>query len=125
MSVLELCVDAMKPGTLSREDVDDAQLLQQYVRAGDAEAIDLLFRRYADSAFRVAMRCCGNSADAEDAVQTAFLEVLRHAAQYQSKFSFRGWMMSIVINACRKKIRAEASLRQREQTSSAEPRIAT
>ena len=125
MPATEVCLDGMNESPLTGQDADDAILMQRYARNGDAEAIDLLFRRFADSAFRMALRFCGNSADAEDAVQAAFLEVLRHASRYQARFSVRGWIMSIVINSCRTKIRKEAHLRQREQSISAEHRNAT
>ena len=107
----------MKPSPQTHQDADDATLMQRYSRDRDIEAIDLLFRRYADPAFRIAMRYCGNAVDAEDAVQTAFLKVLQNASQYQPKFSFRGWMMSIVINSCRMNLRKEALLRQCEKTA--------
>src|SRR5207253_54721 len=77
MPAMELSLNAMTPPAASRLDSDDATLLQQYIANGDREAIDMLFRRHADSAYRTALRCCGNSADAEDAVQAAFLEVLQ------------------------------------------------
>lgn len=98
---------------------DDAVLLRRYSDQGDAEALDALFRRHSDAAYRVALRCCQNSNDAEDAVQTAFLKILRDARQFQGKASVRGWIMSIVVNSCRMKNREEAQRRKREESAAA------
>ncbi|MBI3832267.1 MAG: sigma-70 family RNA polymerase sigma factor [Planctomycetes bacterium] len=123
MFAQEVSLEVMSPS--SPQAHDDVSLIQRYVQQGDSEALSLLFGRYADPAYRVALRCCGNSADAEDAVQTAFLEVLRHADQYRATFSFRGWIMRIVINACRMKMKSEAQRRKREETVCADRREAT
>ena len=85
--------------------VDDAALLRAYSERGDRQAMNALFARHADSAYRVALRCSRNAADAEDAVQTAFIEVLRHAAQYRGESAVRAWIFGFVVNATRHKAR--------------------
>ena len=120
MPATELSLAVMNEIPLSSSDTSDVILLQRYSRNGDTEALDVLFRRYADSAFRVALRRCRNPADAEDIVQSAFLEVLRHASHYQTRITFRGWIMSIVINSSKMKMREEAHRHQREQAASEE-----
>ncbi|MBI3830285.1 MAG: RNA polymerase sigma factor [Planctomycetes bacterium] len=98
---------------------EDAVLLRRFSEQGDTEALDALFRRHSDAAYRVALRSCQNASDAEDAVQTAFLKILRDARQFQGKSSVRGWIMSIVVNACRMKNREEAQRRKREESAAA------
>ena len=56
---------------------EDAALLRAFCERGDRQAMNALFARHADAAYRTALRLCRNAADAEDAVQTAFIEVLR------------------------------------------------
>jgi len=93
----------------------DEALLLRFTASGNREAIGELFHRYADNAYAVALRCSGNPSDAEDAVQDAFINVLRHAGQYRSQCSVKGWLMSIVINSCRIKARTASRTRNRER----------
>jgi RNA polymerase sigma-70 factor (ECF subfamily) len=97
---------------------DDAALLLAFSERGDRQAMNVLFARHADAAFRVALRCCRNAADAEDAVQTAFIEVLRHAAQYRGESAVRAWIFGFVVNACRHKAREEGRRAAREERAS-------
>lgn len=93
---------------------DDASLLRGFVERGDRAAMGLLFTRHADAAYRVALRLCRNSADAEDAVQSAFIEVLRAAAKYRGESAVRAWILGFVVNACRHKAREEGRRAARE-----------
>ncbi len=93
---------------------DDASLLRQFVELRDREAIGALFRRHADALYRVAWRYTGNAADAEDVVQTAFIQVLRKPEQYRGESSVRAWIMGIVVNVTRMKCRGESRRRDRE-----------
>ncbi len=103
---------------------DDAALLRAYAERGDRQALNVLFARHADAAYRVALRCCRNDADAEDAVQTAFIEVLRHAAKYRGESAVRAWMFGFVVNACRHKAREEGRRAAREERASVSGELA-
>ncbi|HEX7898860.1 MAG TPA: sigma-70 family RNA polymerase sigma factor [Planctomycetota bacterium] len=103
---------------------EDVARLARFVERGDRAAMGLLFASHADGAYRLALRIRGNAADAEDAVQVAFLEVLRHAAQYRGASSVRSWIFGFVVNACRHKAREEgrrAAREERAATSEAAP----
>lgn len=97
---------------------DDAALLRAYSERGDRQAMNVLFARHADAAYRVALRCCRNAADAEDAVQTAFIEVLRHSAKYRGESAVRAWIFGFVVNATRHKAREEGRRAAREERAS-------
>ena len=101
-----------EPSVAARE---DHELLRQFMATGNAEPIGALFRRHADAVYRVALRCSGNRPDAEDAVQTAFLQVMRRAHQFRGVSTVRAWLLRIVINCCRMKIRADAGRLERER----------
>lgn len=92
----------------------DAALLRSYVVAGDKVAMEELFMKHAKSAYRLAFGFLKNTADAEDAVQSAFLAVLNNCEQYRGESSVKGWIMKIVRNTCLKKIRSAASQNRRE-----------
>jgi RNA polymerase sigma-70 factor (ECF subfamily) len=103
---------------------DDAALLRAFTERGDRQAINVLFARHADAAYRVALRCCRNAADAEDAVQTAFIEVLRHSAKYRGESAVRAWIFGFVVNATRHKAREEGRRAAREERASVSGEIA-
>ena len=105
-------------------EADDAALLRAFTERGDRQAMNVLFARHADAAYRVALRCCRNAADAEDAVQTAFIEVLRHSAKYRGESAVRAWIFGFVVNATRHKAREEGRRAVREERASVSGEVA-
>ena len=49
-----------------------------------ATALDVVFREHHQAVFRAAFRITGNVADAEDVLQTVFLNLLRRASAYEA-----------------------------------------
>ena len=96
----------------------DEQLLTRHA-AGDRLALEELFRRYRQPAYRVAYRLLGNEADALDAVQEGFVKVLTHLPHFQGRSSFKTWLLRVVSNA------ALDLGRQRGRRAAAEPGDAT
>src|SRR4051794_11010773 len=76
----------------------DEQLLALY-QSGERGALEELFRRYRQPAYRVAYRLLGNEADALDAVQEGFVKALTHLAGFQGRSSFKTWLLRVVSNA--------------------------
>lgn len=103
---------------------DDPALLRAFWERGDRQALNILFARHADAAYRVALRCCRNAEDTQDAVQTAFIEVLRHAAAYRGESAVRAWIFGFVVNACRHKAREEGRRAAREEKASVSGELA-
>src|SRR4051812_46489499 len=79
----------------------DESLLERFADDGDRAALDALISRHLEAAYRLALRIVGNPADAEDAVQTAFVRMMRHARTRRSGSLVRPWLSAIVVNACR------------------------
>jgi RNA polymerase sigma-70 factor (ECF subfamily) len=78
--------------------LSDEQLLDSY-RRGSREALEELFQRYRDTAYRVAFRLLGRDADALDAVQEGFIKALTHLDGFEARSSFKTWLLRIVSNA--------------------------
>jgi RNA polymerase sigma-70 factor, ECF subfamily len=76
----------------------DEQLLACFA-AGHRPALDELFRRYRQPAYRVAYRLLGHEADALDAVQEGFIKALTHLHGFQGRSSFKTWLLRVVSNA--------------------------
>ncbi len=69
------------------------------VRAGDAEAFEVVYDRHCSAAFSLAYRMCGRRATAEDVLQEAFLALWRSGARYdRARGSVRNWILRIVHN---------------------------
>jgi RNA polymerase sigma-70 factor (ECF subfamily) len=62
------------------------------------EALAALVEQYATTLYRVAFSVLRNAADAEDAVQEAFLRVLRHRDSLNEIRDHRVWLVRIVWN---------------------------
>jgi RNA polymerase sigma-70 factor (ECF subfamily) len=83
--------------TLSRE--SDGALLTR-VAAGDPDAFEHLYRRYARSVFGLALRRLGDRERAEDAVQETFASVWRSAGSYRRERGPGGpWLFAVARNA--------------------------
>lgn len=68
-------------------------------RAGDGPAFATLVRRHSASAFRLALRLTGSEADAEEAVQEAFLQAHRGLPGFRGEARVSTWLYRIVTNA--------------------------
>jgi len=93
--------------------MDEAALIRTAKR-GDLDAFNRLVIEYQGLAFNLAYRIMGDSAQAEDAAQEAFISAYRALRRFKGG-SFRAWLMRIVTNACydelrRRKRRPAASL---------------
>jgi RNA polymerase sigma-70 factor (ECF subfamily) len=67
------------------------------VRAGDTHLFEILMRRYNQRLFRAARAILQNDADAEDAVQQAYLNAYRHLAQFEGRAKFSTWLTRIAV----------------------------
>jgi RNA polymerase sigma-70 factor (ECF subfamily) len=62
---------------------DDAALLQR-LAAGDAQALERLYRRECGPVYRYALALCGNPGWSADAVQDAFMQLLQRPAGFDA-----------------------------------------
>ncbi|MBI4543229.1 MAG: RNA polymerase sigma factor [Gemmatimonadetes bacterium] len=102
-------------GHTGREGESDAALVRQ-VLAGDIEAYAGLVARYRDRLGRCAVHLLGNPADAEDAVQEAFVRAYRALERCDAPERFGAWLFQILVNRCRT-IGAQRARRERVVTA--------
>src|SRR5262245_14756206 len=76
--------------------------------AGDEQAFALLVARYQAALVRAAISRVGRREIAEEAVQETFLCAHRWLATYDSRFSFRTWLWTILLNQCSRQAKREA-----------------
>ncbi len=80
-------------------DVSNAVLRLQ---RGDLSALDEIFDAYASSAIRTAYLITRSQDFAEDAVQEAFIQVIRKVSTLRDPSCFRAWFFQIVVNSARR-----------------------
>lgn len=98
------------PRAANLAEPSDAELVARLL-AGDRGALELLYRRHAQFAFKLAVRLQGSSNDIEDVVHDAFLKVQSRVESLQDPGLFRGWLGSIVVNEVRLRLRKGRFLR--------------
>ena len=78
--------------------LDDDGLLHR-IRAGDRDAFTLLMRRYNRRLYRVARSVLRDDAEAEDALQDAYLQAFRALPAFRGEAALGTWLTRIVVNA--------------------------
>ncbi|MFO0982729.1 MAG: sigma-70 family RNA polymerase sigma factor [Planctomycetota bacterium] len=74
------------------------------LRAREIAAYQLVYERLGAGLLRVALRILGNRADAEDAVQDAFLILYRRIDAFRGRSSLRTWMHRVLVNVALKQL---------------------
>lgn len=82
-----------------RSDRSDEQLVAAFARGHDA-ALGELAQRYEGALLTLARGIIGRDDLASDAVQDAWLRVIRSAKHFDGRSSFKTWVYRIVINRC-------------------------
>jgi RNA polymerase sigma-70 factor (ECF subfamily) len=91
-------------GTMVRA-VSDKREPTVYGRQEEIRQLANVIAAHQPSLTRIALRLVGNAADAEDAVQDAFLSAYTHLDQFRGQAQMSTWLTTIVINAARMKVR--------------------
>jgi RNA polymerase sigma-70 factor (ECF subfamily) len=80
------------------------------IGAGDRAALRELYAHYGAPLFSLAVRMLGDHADAEEALQDAFVKIWRHAAGYDPvKSRPFTWAVTILRRTCIDRLRARRS----------------
>ena len=88
--------------------VAELEVAREAVAQQHRSAVEELTDVFVDgwqSLYRIAMRKLENGADAEDAVQDAFLSAYTHLDQFKRQARMSTWVTTILINSARMKLR--------------------
>ena len=94
-------------------EIDEPSLVRR-VQQGDVAAFEILVERYLDPGFVAAIAVLGNSHDAEDAVQNAFIRALERIDQLQPGSPFGPWFYR-VLRSTALNLRRRESLRAHDE----------
>jgi RNA polymerase sigma-70 factor, ECF subfamily len=89
---------------------DESRMIASIV-AGDAQLFHELIRPYERRVYAMALSFLHNEADAEDAAQETFLKAFRNLANFRGEAKFGTWLISIVLNEARSRIRRRDSVK--------------
>ncbi|MBQ2830641.1 MAG: sigma-70 family RNA polymerase sigma factor [Oscillospiraceae bacterium] len=96
--------------------------LVRAARAGDEGAFETLVRTHEKKIYNLCLRLCGNSDDAADAAQEAFVSAWRALPFFREESNFATWLYRLATNASidllrrEKRHRAPVSLDDEEQS---------
>ena len=75
------------------------------VLAGNTESFHELIRPHERSVYLMALSLLHNEAEAEDAAQEAFIKAYRNLHRFRSESRFSTWIIAIVLNEARARLR--------------------
>ena len=84
----------------NQKKMEDQLLLNtiELCKKGDRKAQTELYMRYSKNMYAVSLRILKHSAEAEDAMQEAFIAAFRQLDSFRGEVSFGSWLKKIVIN---------------------------
>jgi RNA polymerase sigma-70 factor (ECF subfamily) len=85
----------------------DADLVRR-ARAGEQRAFSLLLTRHKHWLYRFIRRYVGDSEEAYDVLQDAFVAAMANLSRFDPSRPFEAWLRRIALNKCRDRARREA-----------------
>jgi RNA polymerase sigma-70 factor (ECF subfamily) len=89
---------------------DDSELFARAKR-GDTAAYEEIVQRYQQVAFRTAYVITGSAEEAEDAAQDGFIKAYRALGRFREGADPRPWLLRIVANEARNRVRSSGRRR--------------
>ena len=86
---------------------DDTSLARR-VASGDRAAFERLMRRYNRRLYRLARATLHDGAEAQDALQEAYLRAYRSIEQFRGDAALSTWLTRLVLNECLGRLRRDA-----------------
>jgi RNA polymerase sigma factor (sigma-70 family) len=87
---------------------EEERSIAQRVADGDRHQFENLMRRYNRRLYRLARAALRNDAEAEDAVQEAYLAAYRSMGRFRGESSLSTWLSRLVLNECLGRLRRGA-----------------
>ncbi|MGU7768735.1 RNA polymerase sigma factor [Burkholderia sp. MR1-5-21] len=85
--------------------IDDEPALVRRVVAGDQGAFELVMRRHNRRLFRLARAILRDDAEAEDALQVAYLAAYRSMVRFRGDSALGTWLTRLLLNECFGRVR--------------------
>jgi RNA polymerase sigma-70 factor (ECF subfamily) len=89
----------IEPGELT-----EAEAIRR-AQQGDAEAFERIYRLHSRRVYALCLRMLGNTAEAEDLAQEAFLQLFRKIGTFRGESAFSTWLHRLAVNVVLMKLR--------------------
>lgn len=90
---------------MSEPDPKILEWVEAVKERGDQEAFAEIVYTYQDATYNLCYRMLGERTEAEDATQEAFIRAFNNIHRYDTKRSFKTWLLSIASNHCIDRLR--------------------
>jgi len=103
-------VDASRTGTVTRtrrtetSEMNEAEAIR-LAQQGDAGAFERIYRLHSRRVYALCLRMVGNTAEAEDLTQDAFLQLFRKIGTFRGESAFSTWLHRLAVNVVLMKLR--------------------
>ncbi|MGA2192463.1 MAG: RNA polymerase sigma factor [Nitrospirota bacterium] len=91
---------------------DEEAALIGAAKRGDSEAFGVIVRRYMPRAIAFARQMTGNSDDAQDLAQDAFIRAYRGLGSFKGDSRFYTWFVKVLSNVCLDHLRKAALIKK-------------
>jgi len=95
-------------------DVNDMDLLREYLDSNSQEAFAGLVQRHINLVHSVATRCTGDAHEAQDVTQAVFIILAQKAASLRHRTNLTGWLYETTRLTSRQSLRTTVRRRARE-----------
>jgi RNA polymerase sigma-70 factor (ECF subfamily) len=105
----------VRPRRTEAEELSEAEAIRR-AQEGDAAAFERIFRLHGRRVYSLCLRMVGNTAEAEELAQEAFLQLFRKIQTFRGDSAFSTWLHRLAVNVVlmrlRKKTLAQTSLEE-------------
>ena len=103
-------MDASRTGTVTRTRRTETSAMNEaeairLAQQGDAGAFEHIYRLHSRRVYAVCLRMVGNTAEAEDLTQDAFLQLFRKIGTFRGESAFSTWLHRLAVNVVLMKLR--------------------
>lgn len=82
---------------MNKKELSDEEIVERVIR-GEKSLYEILMRKYNLQMFRISMSIVNDSMEAEDVMQTAYLNAYLQLSNFKNKSAFSTWLIRILIN---------------------------
>ena len=93
--------------TIASDKLSEAEAIQR-ARAGDRTVFEFLYRLHSRRVYAVCLRMVGNTTEAEDLTQEAFLLLLRKIHTFRGESAFSTWLHRLAVNLVLMRLRKKS-----------------
>jgi RNA polymerase sigma-70 factor (ECF subfamily) len=111
-----LQASAATVAAVTEQGLIDEQACVERARQADTSAFESLYRLHVNKVYGLCLRMTGNTAEAEDCTQDAFIQAWNKLSKFRGDSSFGTWMHRIAVNSVLGRMRKSRREQDRIQT---------